>query len=323
MKAVLVSMVGALILTVGFACGSSDEEGPTSVGQTADLSQFPTPTRSLIEPGPTAPPPDVQSPSGQNQGDSAEVAALTQEEIQRLRQRLQSGELSEEEAQQAVQRLRAQFGAGPGGPQFGGEVGGVAVGSIESIEEDSITINVELASITANIGENTNIRITSVLEPTDLTEGGQVMVVSERVEGSALARVVTVVSEGQRRASGGGLGGQRGFGDGQGGLGGEQGDVGDRPLYGTLENVSNSGFLLETQQGPLAVTLNDQSVVVQTRQGTLDDLETGMVVSVAGPSDEDGRIDARLVSVTPEGLEDVRGFGVGNNAGARGLGGGN
>ena len=303
-------MVGALILTVGVACESSDEESPPAAEQVADLSQFPTPTRSQAEPRPTSPPPISQRRQSQSAGETAEVATMTQEEMQQLRQRLQSGELSEEEAQRAIQQIRAQFGGGQGGPPFGGDASGVAVGSIEGVAENTITIKAELASVTAILGEDTNIRITSILDPAALTGGAQVMVVSERVEGSALARVVTIVPEGQV-GFGGGPGGQRGFGGGQAGFDGGQGDVGSRALFGTLENVSDSGFLLETQQGPLPITMDVESVIVQTREGTVEDLEPGMLVRVVGLADDDGRIVARSVFVTPEELQDIRGFGGG------------
>ena len=60
MRGVLIALVGALILTVGVACESSDEESPHAAAQVADLSQFPTPTRSQAEPRPTSPPPTAQ-----------------------------------------------------------------------------------------------------------------------------------------------------------------------------------------------------------------------------------------------------------------------
>ncbi len=331
MKVVLITLAGALIIAVGVACGSAEEESAPAVAQVADLSQFPTPTRSQAEPRPTSPPTPALAQSSQNEAEAAEVEPMTPEEMRQLRQRMQSGELSEEETQQAIQRLRAQFGGGQGGPPFGAAAGSAAVGSIESVGEGAITVKTELASVTASVGEDTDIRITSILEPAALVDGAQVVVVSERVEGGTVARVVTVVPEGQA-GFGGGPGGQRGFGGqggfggaqgGQGGLGGGQGDVGARPLFGTLENVTDAGFTLDTQQGPLPVALDDESLIVQTRQGTIDDLEAGMQVGVVGVADDDGGIEARSVVVTPEGMEDVRGFGGGNRGGARGLGGGN
>lgn len=328
MRGILLTLVGTLVLIVGIACGSSSEESTPAAAQVADLSQFPTPTRSQAQPRPTSPPPAAQSRPSTNEVSDAEEAPMTQEEIQQLRQQMQSGQLSEEETQRAIQRLRAQFAGGQGGP-FGGDAGSVAFGPIESVSEDTITVKTELASVTASVGEDTNIRITSLLDHTALTASAQVRVVSERVEGSTLARVITIIPEGQD-AFGGRQGGQGGFGagqgifgSGQGGLGAGQGAVGPRALSGTVEDVTDTGFLLETQQGPLPVDMDDESVVIQTHQGTIDDLEIGMLVRVVGPADEDGRIDARTVTATPEGLEDFPGFGGGNRGGARGLGGGN
>ncbi|MXY22246.1 MAG: hypothetical protein F4Y49_13050 [Dehalococcoidia bacterium] len=328
MRGILITLAGVMILSIGVACGTADEENAPAAAQVADLSQFPTPTRSQAQPRPTPPSPAAQSRPSTNEVSGTEEAPMTQEEIQQLRQQMQSGQLSEEEAQRAIQRLRAQFGGGQGGP-FGGDAGSVAFGPIESVTEDTITVKTELASVTASVGEDTNIRITSLLDHTALTAGAQVRVVSERAEGSTLARVITIIPEGQD-AFGGRQGGQGGFGagqgifgGGQGGLGTGQGAVGPRALSGTVEDVTDTGFLLETQQGPLPVDMDDESVVIQTHQGTIDDLEIGMLVRVLGPADEDGRIDARTVAATPEGLEDFPGFGGGNRGGARGLGGGN
>lgn len=332
MRGILLTLAaGTLILAIGVGCGAAEEESAPVAAQVADLSQFPTPTRSQAQPRPTSPPPVAQSRPSTNEVSNAEEAPMTQEEIQQLRQQMQSGQLSEEEAQRAIQRLRAQFGGGQSGP-FGGDAGSVAVGPIESVAEYTITVKTELASVTASVVEDTDIRITSLLDYTALADGAQVRVVSERVEGSTLARVITIIPEGQD-AFGGRQGGQGGLGagqgifggsqSGQGGLGADQGAVVPRALSGTVEDVTDTGFLLETQQGPLPIDMDDESVVIQTRQGTIGDLETGMQVRVAGPADEDGRIDARTVNVTPEGLEDFPRFDGGARGGARGLGGGN
>ncbi|MCY4530501.1 MAG: DUF5666 domain-containing protein [Chloroflexi bacterium] len=332
-------LAGSLVLVFPVACGSADEGGGDGAGaaadaQVADLSQFPTPTRSQAAPQPEPTQPvaaaavQTQAEQGGDDSEAAEVEPMSQEELQQLRQQLQSGELSAEEQQEAIERLRAQFGGGQGGQGgFGGGGGGgtQAVGSIESISGSTIAVTTELATISANVGENANIRITSILEPTALTEGTQVIVVSERVEGSTLARVITVVPEGQggfgRRGAGGGQGGQGAFGGGQGG----QGGGGTLPLFGTIESIADSGFTLETQQGPFPIATNDETVIIQTAQGALADLEVGMQVGVFGTADEEGTIEARTIAVTPEGLEDIAGLGgglAGRGRGGGGLGGG-
>ena len=191
--------------------------------------------------------------------------------------------------------------------------------AIDSINGTTIAVTTELSTISANVGEDANIRITSILEPTALTEGAQVLVVSERVDGSTLARAITIIPEGQGgfgRARGGGA-----FGGGGGQAAGAAGG-GARPLFGTIENIADSGFTLETQQGPLPIATNDETVIIQTVQGTIADLEAGMQVRVIGAADEEGTIEARTVAVTPEGLEDIPGLGGGGRLGGRGGGGG-
>ena len=331
MSRAIVIAVGALIITVAVACGSADEGGGTgaaAAAQVADLSQFPTPTRSQAAPQPeptqqvAAAAVQTQAEGSESESEAAEVEPMSQEELRELRDRdAERGTERRRDGKRRVQRLRAQFGGGQGGGGFGGGGGTQAVGSIESIDGNTIAVTTELATISANVGENANIRITSILEPTALTDGAQVMVFSERVEGSTLARAITIIPEGQggfgRARGGGGQGGQGGFGGGQAGAAGG----GVRPLFGTIESIADSGFTLETQQGPLPIAMNEETVIIQTGQGTIADLEAGMQVRVTGAADEDGTISARNVIVTPEGLEDIPGFGGGGFAG-RGRGGG-
>ncbi|MYD50746.1 MAG: hypothetical protein F4W93_04585 [Dehalococcoidia bacterium] len=333
MSRALIILAGALILAFAVACGSADDEsgtGAPAAAQVADLSQFPTPTRSQAAPQPEPTQPvaaaavQTQSEDSDSESETAAVEPMSQEELQQLRQRLQSGELSAEERQEAIQRLRAQFGGGQGGGGFGGGGGTQAVGSIESINGNTLAVTTELATISATVGENANIRITSVLEPTELTEGAQIMVVSERVDGSTLARVITVVPEGQggfgRRGAGGGQGGQAAVGGAQ--QGGQAGG-GARPLFGSIESIADRGFTLETQQGPLPIAVNDETVIIQTLQGTVADLKAGMQVSVFGAADDEGTIEARTVAVIPAGLEDIPGLGGGfAGRGRGGFGGG-
>ena len=315
MKRPLAAIAGALVIAFAVACGSAGDGSSPAAAPTADISSFPTPSVSRAtrqpDPRPTSPAPTAQTPedSGDSGSETADVPPISPEEIQELRARLGRGELSEEEAQEVFLRLREQFGGGQGGIGPGGFGGSQAAGIIENIDGNTVTIATELATVTATLGENTNVSITSVLEPMALTDNSQVIVVSERVEGSNLARSITVVPEGQ-----GGFGGGRGgFGGGQGGQGGQGGleGGGARPLIGAVMDKQDGGFTLETQQGPLPISMDDDTVIIETRQGTVADLETGMRVTVIGPADEEGTIEARVVNVIPEGLEDIRGFGGG------------
>ncbi len=303
LKTQLSMLAGLLTILFILACASSDEGDSAAAAQVADMSQFPTPTGSRAQLEPTAQPETVQVQASQDANGADEDEPMSQAELQQLRQRLQSGELSEEEAQQSVQRLRQQFGDGPG------RSGGSQVsGSIESVEESIFTVATELASVSVSVGADTIIRVTSVLEPAALTDGSQVMVVSERLEGSTLARAITIIPEDQARFRGG----QGGFGGALGGLRGNQGGAGGPAgIFGAVTSVTDSGFTLETQQGPLPIVMNEESIILETRQGAFVDLEVGMQVRVTGPADENGSIDARSVTVTPQGLEGLRGPGFG------------
>ena len=322
----LAAIAGALVIAFAVACGSAGDGSSPAAAPTADISSFPTPSVSRAtqqpDPRPTSPAPttQTQADSEDNESSAADAPPITAEEIQELRERLGRGELSEEEAQEVFLRLREQFGGGQGGIGPGGFGGSQAAGTIENIDGNTITIATELATVTATLGENTNVSITSILEPVALTDSAQVIVVSERVEGSNLARSITVVPEGQggfggvRGGFGGGIGGLGGGQGGQGGFGGGQGGLGEggtRPLIGAVMDIQDGVFTLETQQGPLPISMDDDTVIIETRQGTVADLEAGMRVTVIGPADEEGTIEARVVNVIPEGLEDIRGFGGG------------
>ncbi len=314
MRALLVVLVGTLIVSVAVSCGSTDEEsGAAASAQVTDLSEFPTPTRSQAAPPPASPTPVAAARPGPDQqsGQLSGVSQIDEQELEQLRQRLQSGELSPEEAQAAIQRLRSQIGGGDFSQ---------AVGSIAAISQNTLTVSTELATVTASVGDDTNISVTSMLDATALVEGSQVMVVSERVEGISLARVITLVPEGDAgvgpglRGFGGGRSGAGGPGGGQNPLGrsgGGQASAGAAPLVGTIGFVGDGEFTLETQQGPLPILVDEDTLVVETRQGALTDLEAGMRVRVTGPADESGRIEARSIVVTPEGFDSVRGLGGG------------
>ncbi len=331
----MVAIVATLFAALVLACGSGGNEGSVSTLPTADISSFPTPSGSRAtptpEPAPTATAPAAQSTqSTEVPEDAGNVAAdapqLTPEELQELRARLQSGELSEEEAQEVLERLRSQFGGGQGGAGRGGfGPGGLAgsqtVGVIESIDGNTLIVTTELAEVTATLGENTITNVTSVLAPSALTDDTQVIVVSERVDGVNLARTITILPE-EQGGFGRGAGGFGGLGGGQAGQGGAGGlELGTtRPLAGAVTSATAGGITLETQQGPLPVSLDEETLIIETRQGTAADLETGMRVTVVGQADEGGTISAVAVNVVPEGLDlqDTRGFGGGGrNASGR------
>ena len=336
MKRLLVAIPVAAAVALAIACGSGGDEGSVATLPTADVSSFPTPSGSRAtpspEPAPTATAPADQPDQSTEVPEDDEIATLdappiTPEELQELRDRFQRGELSEEEAQEMFERLRSQFAGWQGGPGAGGfGPGGLgvtqAVGTIESVDGNTLAVTTELTVVTAELTENTVINITSVLEPSAVTPGIQVMVLSERVDGSNLASTITILPEGQDgfgRGAGGLGGGQAGPG-GQGGL-----DLGAaRPLVGSVTTAEAGGFTLETQQGPLPISVDEETRIIETRQGAASDLQTEMLVTVVGQADEEGVISALAVNVIPEGLDlpNIRGIGGGGRNPAGGGAGG-
>ena len=90
-------------------------------------------------------------------------------------------------------------------------------------------------------------------------------------------------------------------GGGDGGGGG-----GRRGLSGSIESIAGNTVTIETDQGPLEVTIGTETAVRLISQGSLDDLTTGMTVTVAGQRGEDGSLEASAITVVPEGAGGLR-----------------
>ena len=193
MSRLLTLLLAAFIISSAVACGSSDEPGGASGGELADLSEFPTPSGSLATQE-AMPEPTQASESGpQGNGISPEAVPLTQEELQQIRQRFQSGELTQDEVQALLQQLEGQFGRGLRGGELGGAGGRQIVGAIEWVEETSLALTTEAGAISVVLSEDTEFRVTAVLDPANLAEGTQVSSIVERVEGRNIARTITVI----------------------------------------------------------------------------------------------------------------------------------
>lgn len=222
----------------------------------------------------------------------------TQEQFAELRERFQSGEVTEED----LADLRKQF-QGAGGFGGGGFGGGFApmVGAIESIDGNLVSVGTPEGVLTAMVGGDATVSISSETGVEGLELGQQVSVNGERDDtGSFVASAITVVTEG------GAFGGGRTGGQRQGGFGG-RGFGGTRALTGTVDSIEEGRVTIDTEQGPLPVAVNEDTTVRITSQGTIGDLELGMNVVIIGQPDEDGQVVANSVNVVPEGV--TQGFG--------------
>ena len=167
----------------------------------------------------TLPPPGGSSPSADEPGDPpGDIQDLGQ-----IFQRIQSGEMTQEEAAQLRQMFQGGGFGGAGGRLAAGLAGGGALaGTVESVEDGKIIVNTPQGPLEAVIGPLTVIQRTevSILSVGELGQGLQVQVVGQPGESGVIdAASIFVMPEGA--AGFGGFGG-RGLGGRAPGVGGGQ-----------------------------------------------------------------------------------------------------
>ena len=203
-KSFMLLIVGVLVL--GVMVGGAFVAG-LIVGGGSDMEEAPN-VLTLPQPGgseasaaePVSPPGDIQN-------------------LGQIFQRIQSGEMTQEEAAQLRQMFQGGGFEGPGGRLAAGLAGGgVIAGTVESVGDGKITVNTPQGSLEATIGASTVIQRTEVstLSADELGEGLQVQIVGQPGESGVIdAASIFVVPEGA--AGTGGFGGRRipGLGGGQ------------------------------------------------------------------------------------------------------------
>ena len=102
----------------------------------------------------------------------------------------------------------------------------------------------------------------------------------------------------QRRFGQGSFGGDGQRVPGGGGLGG--GLAGRASLTGTIDKIDGATVTVNTPQGPLEINVDEETIIQTFAEGTLEDLQAGMRVTVIGQSNEDGKILARSILMVPE-----------------------
>ena len=115
---------------------------------------------------------------------------------------------------------------------------------------------------------------------------------------------------------GGDAGGFAGFGGG---------------VFGTVKSVEGSKLTIESPGGEVTVNLGEETTVRKFAEIEVDDMEIGSTVTVLGSRDESGAMEARSITVVPEGegfpalpgMGGGQGFGGGQGSrGGQGFGGG-
>ena len=297
----------------GTASTDAQASSPQSTGQQdqGEPSQGEEPASS----GAQTPLP--RSPGGQSAGQ------LSQEDLIELRQRIQSGEASLEELARIREQFQGRFGQGTGGDGRGFPEGSVLAGTIESVEGNTVTVDTPQGLLQAMVGADTTIQKTDQGTLDDLEVGVQVTVIGQRGEDGAVQAVsISILPEGSDRFGGGlagqfgqGRGSQERFGGGQGrqqfgqggqgqlgsGLGGRR--LGGGPtLNGTVESIDGNVVTINTPQGPLQAIVGDDTTIRKSSQGTVQDLQAGVRVTIIGQRGEDETLQARFMTIIPEDL---------------------
>ena len=175
--------------------------------------------------------------------------------------------------------------------------------TITEIQGNTIVVDTEDGlSAEVGIGENTNITIIKELGVADLSEGTNVVGVVQRGEDARIyVQDMTIIPEGVGRGFGGSFGGAIG--------GGAAGTTNLSSVQGTVIEVEGDMVHVETTQGTLRLTVNDESSIVQNIPGALSDLHAEMGVIafipeggtaanvVAGPASFIENTDGRLPGV--------------------------
>ena len=95
------------------------------------------------------------------------------------------------------------------------------------------------------------------------------------------------------------------------GQSGRQFQSGERPgagalpgrggLTGTIEKVEDNTVTVNTPQGPLQARIGPDTAIQKLAEGSVEDLQAGLRVTITGQPGEDGMVEASSILLTPEG----------------------
>ena len=76
-------------------------------------------------------------------------------------------------------------------------------------------------------------------------------------------------------------------------------------MIGTVQGLDGNSLVLNTPMGPLEATVGDDTSILSISEagGTLEDLTSGLRVTITGERNEEGLLEATAVRVVPEGLQ--------------------
>lgn len=206
-------------------------------------------------------------------------------EIQALMENAQTGNLNQAD-QARLRELMLEILAEAGIEAPGGRQGGFGTppvtGSISAISGSTITIEHDDdsgLSTDLEVSDSTDITVIKELTSADLSAGTNVAGAVQRGEGGRIFIInLAVIPEQQSQGSG--------FGGGFRGLFGAFGQNNDATnlsnINGTIAEINDQTISVETAQGTLRLTTNDESTIVTTEVGTITDIAEGMAAIAFG-----------------------------------------
>ena len=257
----------------------------------------------------------VELPAGGRQGgfggggpgggnfQAVQEAIANNPEIGELMQKAQSGNLSQEDQarlRELMQEALAEAGIeAPDGGQGGGFGAPPTQGTISAISGSTLTIDhADSSGLSTDIqiAEDTDITVIKELTPAELTEGSNVVGAVQRGEGGRIYIVnLAVIPEEQGQGFGGGFRGL--IGDG---LQGGSDATNLSNINGTVSGVNDQSISVETTQGTLRLTANEDSNIIATTSGTASDISEGMAAIAFGGNLDNTPIQPSNLIVGPE-----------------------
>ena len=197
-KAFMTLLIAVVLLGAGLGGAFA---GGIALGKSQGDGETPSTVLSTTPPG-----------SGQQAPSDTGVQSLDQ-----LRQRLQSGEITQEELAEFRQQFQGQGGSAAGGGGFAGGGGlfggrggggGGLVGTIEKVEGNVVTVTTQQGPLIATIGTDSTIQVFAEGTLDDIQAGASVTIIGQPGEdGTVNAVSITINPEGTLGFPTGGFGG--------------------------------------------------------------------------------------------------------------------
>jgi hypothetical protein len=169
-------------------------------------------------------------------------------------------------------------------------------GSIASVDGNIVTVTTTQGAVTVNINSNTVIDKTVAGTLSDLNQGQFVTVGGAADSTGSISATEIMIQQGQPPVvtsprSGGSTTRPSGSFPG-GGIGN-----GRQMTIGTISGINGSSFTVKTAQSQITVNTSGDTTIQKTVSGTIADLQTGVFISVTGPTDSSGNVTANSISI--------------------------